>query len=537
MAQQVRLTMRRLIKSGYFPVEVVPGFNSEDLANSYNSIFPNITNLNIKSKCCFHSIPRVKHARRMLAIPNPYNQLLLFKEIFENWQDIKRFIKKSKFSLTTPLVIKDSKRAFTRASEFGEIVSNRLECSTNYKYMVKTDISRYYSTIYTHSIPWAYHGKAFAKQNIRNNNLLGNKLDKYVRNTQDQQTLGIPTGPDSSLIISEIIGSAMDQMLKREVPSLKGIRYIDDYFFFFDNYADAQDALMKLHKVTKEFELELNPEKTEILELPDILELEWVSEIRDFQFTSNRPKKQKTELITFINKAIQLAKKFEDSYVIKYALSMLKKNLIHSDNWSLYESLLLNVIMFDASALPTVTEILLYYWQLGYELDNRKIEATLNTIISYNSKLNQAYEVSWGLWLIKSLNLKLSRSTAKEISKVDDALVAIISLDMRATGNITNGLDHTLWASYLNIDELYGDHWLIAYEVAKKGWIPLPGGVNYLLNDTFFSSLFNNDVEFYKSTLQVALPTLVQQTNTNNQRTNNIPGRLGTIIGGGAGGY
>ncbi|MGV2788106.1 hypothetical protein GNF98_20965, partial [Clostridium perfringens] len=117
MAQQVRLTMRKLVKSGYFPAEIVPGFNTEDLANSYNSIFPSITNMNLKSKCCFHSMPRVKHARRMLAIPNPYNQLLLFKEILDNWQNIKKFINKSKFSLTTPLVIKDSKRAFTRASE------------------------------------------------------------------------------------------------------------------------------------------------------------------------------------------------------------------------------------------------------------------------------------------------------------------------------------------------------------------------------------------------------------------------------------
>ncbi|MDT3426440.1 hypothetical protein J2Z22_001966 [Paenibacillus forsythiae] len=537
MAQQVRLTMRKLIKSGYFPNEVVPGFNTEDLANAYNSIVSSITNLNKKSKSCFHSIPRVKHARRMIAIPNPYNQLLLFKEVFDNWQDIKRFLKKSSFSLTTPLVLKGSKRAFTRASEFGDIVSHRLECSTNYKYMLKTDISRYYSTIYTHSIPWAYHGKAIAKQNIHNNNLLGNKLDKYVRNTQDQQTIGIPIGPDSSLILSEIIGSAMDQMLKSEFPRLKGIRYIDDFFFFFDNYADAQDALMKLHRITKEFELELNPEKTEILELPDNLEYEWVSEIRDFQFTPNRPKKQRTELITFVNRMIQLAKKFEDSYVIKYALSMLKKILVHSDNWSLYESLLLNVIMFEASVLPAVTEILLVYKQSGYQLDTKKIESTLNTIISYNSKLNQAYEVSWGLWLIKSLNLKITRSTAKEISKVDDVLVAIISLDMRANGSIPNGLDDTLWASYLSVDDLYGDHWLIAYEVVKKGWIPLPGGVNYLLNDAFFSSLFNNDVEFYNSNLQVTLPILVQQTNTNNIRTNNIPGRIGAVIGGGAGGY
>ncbi len=67
---------------------------------------------------------------------------------------------------------------------------------------MKTDLSRFYQTIYTHSLPWAIHGKAQAKEN-KENGLYGNKLDSCVRNTQDQQTIGLPVGPDTSFILSE----------------------------------------------------------------------------------------------------------------------------------------------------------------------------------------------------------------------------------------------------------------------------------------------------------------------------------------------
>jgi hypothetical protein len=99
------------------------------------------------------------------------------------------------------------------------------------RYVIQTDISRFYQSIYTHSIPWALHGKAAAKAN-RSRRLIGNTLDKLVREGQDRQTIGVPIGPDTSLIIAEIILSSVDEALKRK--RLKnGLRYIDDYDFGF----------------------------------------------------------------------------------------------------------------------------------------------------------------------------------------------------------------------------------------------------------------------------------------------------------------
>ncbi len=51
--------------------------------------------------------------------------------------------------------------------------------SRKYKYIVKTDITNFYSSIYTHSIGWALHGreKAFKDKEYA---LLGNKIDRLT---------------------------------------------------------------------------------------------------------------------------------------------------------------------------------------------------------------------------------------------------------------------------------------------------------------------------------------------------------------------
>ena len=61
-------------------------------------------------------------------------------------------------------------------------------------------------------------------------NLLGDKLDRLVRKGQDNQTIGIPIGPDTSRILSEIIAVGIE----KKFIDLSGLeedrvfRYVDD---------------------------------------------------------------------------------------------------------------------------------------------------------------------------------------------------------------------------------------------------------------------------------------------------------------------
>jgi len=153
--------------------------------------------------------------------------------------------------------------------------------------LLQADFSRFYPSIYTHAIPWAIHGKEIARNNPA---LFGNRIDKRVRESQDKQTGGIPIGPDTSFLIGEIMGSAVDCALEKRIGKLRGTRFVDDYHLYFDSYHDAEKALAALHAIAISLELEVNDFKTEIVQLPEALEPRWKQELRsrDLKSTSSK---------------------------------------------------------------------------------------------------------------------------------------------------------------------------------------------------------------------------------------------------------
>ena len=375
------------------------------------------------------------------------------------------------------------------------------ERSFDSRYLLKTDISRYYPTIYSHVIPWALHGKQFAKSQINNGALLGNILDRCIRNTQDGQTLGIPIGPDTSHIIAEIIGSAIDCELKNKLDSsLSGWRYIDDFQLFFKTRGDAESALYTLHGILKDLELEIHPQKTEILELPLPLEQSWVTELRSFKFRESE-KGQKGDIINYFSKAFSFSNEYPDDSVLKYAIIRTHQELIHPKNWSLYESLLLKSIIAEPLCIPIVNKILHHWEYNGYNINKANIGSVISDLICFHSKFAHSYEISWALWLAKTLQIPIDTPAHTAISNSEDPIVALISLDLRDEGLIPQDLDTTKWEFYMRSSELYETHWLLAYEAIIKNWLPSIDGTDYIAKDPFFSILQNENVQFYDKTI------------------------------------
>ncbi len=102
----------------------------------------------------------------------------------------------SDFSLSSP-VITDPRRGIGRKYKMDERSERRARVYAQGRYLLRTDISRFYPSVYTHSIPWAIHGKEYSKQHRFDKNL-GNQLDKLVQSCQYGQTNGIPIGPDTT---------------------------------------------------------------------------------------------------------------------------------------------------------------------------------------------------------------------------------------------------------------------------------------------------------------------------------------------------
>src|SRR5690606_16287800 len=103
---------------------------------------------------------------------------------------------------------------------------HRARVRANGRFLVKADIQRFFPSIYTHSLPWALMGKANAKQMLTNKTLKGtwqDQLDMFVRSTANNQTVGIPIGPDTSRLLAEVILSSVDVGLSRAFRRLKGM--------------------------------------------------------------------------------------------------------------------------------------------------------------------------------------------------------------------------------------------------------------------------------------------------------------------------
>lgn len=268
------MELKWLLERGYFPKELPKPFTTIPFAklmtdlSKYGDLDKAPGDFGKKivkeskipvAKEVFYSLARGGLQRRQLSICNPVLFYLLSREMVNHWQEIKPYISGSKFSATEPEFKENGRAINGKHSQ-----SSRSELSRKNRiganYILTTDISRFYHSIYTHSISWALHGKKFSKVNRRLDSL-GNKLDYLIRQGQDGQTVGIPIGPDTSLVIAELLMHNVDKSLSEKLPEVKGHRFIDDYELSFTNRDEAERAYHLLDAHLSEFELALNTKK------------------------------------------------------------------------------------------------------------------------------------------------------------------------------------------------------------------------------------------------------------------------------------
>ncbi|WP_081599352.1 RNA-directed DNA polymerase [Prochlorothrix hollandica] len=360
--------------------------------------------------------------------------------------------------------------------------------------------------MYTHIIPWAIHTKPIAKEKRDDYSLLGNILDRDVRNTQSGQTIGIPTGPDTSLIISEIIACKIDQELVSKIGDSNGARYYDDYFLFFSDSTNAEKTLKCLQSLLTFYHLDINAEKTVIECFPVPFESFWSIFLSRFEFRTGKTS-QRTDLYRYFSLAFEYAQKYPRDTVLRYAVKRLEYLEILPENWDTFESLLLKSALSEPSTLPEVTRILISNESL---VSKEKVGVLAKEIISIHCFKGHLFEVFWSLWLLKSLKIAIDVQVAEKIVLLGDSISILILLDMRDSGLIAGYLDVSGLESELTSIELFDEKWLLTYESVKKGWLK-PINANLLTSNAYFNLLYENDVEFYISSNQLEIIQLSKE--------------------------
>jgi hypothetical protein len=502
-----QLTVYDLMTRGFFHDRIIPCLGSSALAAAIPDLIhfsevdsKGFTVVPQRCRTARHSVPKRKLARRVLAIPNPRNQLYVCIDVEKHWPELLEACKQSDISLTVPTL--SSSRAlhgqYDRRAEGVE----RAKRSVGARYVLHADFARFYPSIYTHSIGWALHGKSKARAD-KYGQLLGNRLDRWIRETQDKQTGGVPVGPDTSYLIAEVIASAVDIGLKRKLGDIQGTRYIDDYHLYFASLADAEEALAALHQISGDYELDINDLKTEILELPEPIDPHWKTQLRSIVLANDD---HAMSIRAIFDRAAELARLAPQDNVFTYLTKKIEAAVgklgLTEDDWQVTEALLLRAAVGEPAALPTILRI--------FENHGRtpeRVEDALSAICLHHAPLQQSSEVAWALWTAKRLDVSLPQEVADAVSFVDDDIVALVALDLYNNDLLPesdNGF--ALWSAYMTSENLYLDHWLLAYEALQQGWLPPVDGQNYVTADPFFSILGKHGVLFYDTSADVPPP-------------------------------
>lgn len=497
----------RLLERGYLPSQLPPSFTTVDLAGNHATLYSQWLALQAapkkgakiprspSGKAELFSVARAGHQRRVTSITNPVAQTYLSTHVAENWAELLKHYRQSRFSASRPRFLHDASRG-ANISSMQFLYDRKVVESAGYRYMLRTDISRFFPTIYTHSVPWALHGKAIAKRNRSvTPKYFGNLLDLSLRQAQDEQTFGLPIGPDTSHIIAEAIATAVDLELKKRLKGLPaGFRYVDDYFMFFATVREAEAALAALIRSLKECELQVNFEKTKMCTVLEITDDFWRHRLRNFQIAKTAAG-QASDFSHFFELAKELARLNSDESVMIYALKKASSVIVRKQNWDRFEAYICQVAMGYPNTLQTVARLFSTYKSVGYSLGRTRLSRFINAVIEDHAPLGHHSEVAWCLWMAKDLDLAISDANVDLISEIHSSVCALLLLDLQSMGKLTKAPRTTYWKAQEKQVALYDDMWLLSYEAGIRGWSGFASA--HISADPHFERLLALNVHFY----------------------------------------
>lgn len=488
------LTSLSLVRRGYFPRELPPPFSTEKLANLIERDRAALPSKGFRTQSARHNLARAGGFRRPLQIPNPKSFVRLAEEFEEQWPAIKAHIRGHSFSISRPVVTYRLERAVRPHFRIGERERLRPKDWRGQRFVLRTDVSQFYPSLYTHSIPWALEGKKHAKRNIGKTK--SDQLDKALRDISDGQTMGVPIGPDTSFLAAEIVLTAVDKELSSKI-SLRGHRYLDDYELAFATRSAAEEAQALFEDALAEYELAINPAKTDILELPQPFHERWAYELSTFRIRTDGVAQTINDLIALFSRAAEISETRPGP--LKYALLRCREiDITDEEVWTALQNLAWSAVSAEPTTMATALDLLAEKASNGdFEVDKEAAGEVVEALIRTHSPVRNASEVAWGVWAAIALEVEMTAGAGEAVSGMEDDFVALLALDANARGLFgDHRLDVSGWEALTDYDGVMdGPHWLLAYEGAARKWLESP--VDRVLADDYFKVLKRRQVRFY----------------------------------------
>ncbi len=431
-----------LVDYGLFGERLPPAFSTVGLSHHIpncllsltteidNRKLQKIVNSSSHDYIRYQSIRHVK-VPRLLGIPHPQSYISQCLALKRHWEIVKKHCAKPINPVSRLFVRKLSGRHVFKMNYRGDdrAINQETDIRNNMgaQYVVKTDISGFFPSIYTHSIPWALHGRDNSKRDRKISTLPGNLLDQVTQGTRDRQTNGILIGPHASNVISEIILTKIDQQMIDE-GFWKYSRYIDDYTFYAKDYIQAEEFLRKLGMQLREYELTLNERKTKILPLPLPIEEDWVRELNSFKWSIKGEVIRFDQVSSLLDHALNLAAGAEDNAVLNYAIKMVPARLNDRAQY-LFAQRAVNLALLYPYLAPLLGEhVFDKHSYIGIE---GVIRYFIEELLSIGVQRIQSDAIAHALYYSLRYEFRLSnlRDHLEEIIEIDDCISLVLLLE------------------------------------------------------------------------------------------------------------
>ncbi|WP_288843198.1 antiviral reverse transcriptase Drt4 [uncultured Deefgea sp.] len=487
-----------LLDYGLFAEKIPPCFNSVGLAEFASEKMGCLLDEGDDSKLkaaldkCAHDYLRYEALRdsnipRHIGVPHPEAYAVQALAIAKHWKDIATHC-----NLPKPV----SSRIHVRHIGDGRIFEMNYKGSERFRleedeqtwlsgaqFVVEADVATCFPSIYTHSIPWALHGKPAAKKSSRLSDP-GNLLDKCTQNTRDRQTNGLLIGPHASNIISEIILTQVDADLQKK-GHYKFKRHVDDYRCFVASFDEAEHFIKDLGLALRAYEMSLNDKKTKIVPLPCPSEANWVLILNRHPLPKDQELKF-TEIRAFLDRALSCSQTIGKSTPLNYAIKVLAKSQskYHLDEGSessprqlslrakrMYTQEAMNLALAFQYLAPMLDEyVFTPYWYVGLK---DRIADFATALISLGLKKLYPDVIAHALFLALKYDFILDFEDKQliEIVPLDDCIANVLLLEYakqrgrhKVKTAINNHANELKTADQRDKDK----QWLLIYQVWSK---------------------------------------------------------------------
>lgn len=499
---------KHLLERGFLPETLPLAFTSAGFAAVSDSLSHSDDREILQLWCESGSVnvARPGGLRRRMAVVNPFKQRLLSHACATEWAGLQSHLTKSRVSISKPAPLVSNTpndrgvRYFQNELPRGDRGASRSAMLGGTRYTLQADVSNFYGSVYTHAIDWALNTKAVAKQNARaRTESPGGTLDKLVRNGQDGQTKGIPVGPDTSHLLSEILMCELDHSLQAACPQVEGraIRYVDDFEFAARSYAEAESVLQEWDAILTDFELSLNPLKTRIVEGAMPPEALWKIQLRQHPLREESETKLANDLRSLFSLAMEASASAPGTPALTYAIRRVTSIPVAGAAWTELQNLLLGSVTAEPSCLPRVYQLVASALWGGRIVDLDRFEEVLNELCLHHAPLEHGSEVTWALYLLHRLGLTVHSDAAEAVLAMKDNCSLILLRDLQSRKRVGGtGLDWSSVHSRAEDQDAHkGSDWLLAYEFARNGW----AGDQHFRSQPHWNELLDLDVEFFVS--------------------------------------